>query len=98
MEKAGAQFHDAHPVYSDLVCRSLRSLANKIKLTAPDKCGICGKKTEDKARPPYGLVGRLNRLSSLHRKFLRGPTRKWPVATGYFTSRWSVLKVTTPTV
>lgn len=96
MAAAGAQFHDAHPTYSKLLIRSLRSLADKITLKAPEKCGICGKETEDKARPPYGLVGRLNRLSSLHRRFLRGPTRKWPVATGYFTSRWAVLKATTP--
>lgn len=92
MNTAGAQFHDSHPEYSRLVIRSLRALADKITLKAPEKCGICDKKITDKARPPFGLVGRLHRLSSLHRKFLRGPSRKWPVAGGYYTSARSVLK------
>ncbi|HMU65825.1 MAG TPA: AHH domain-containing protein [Cellvibrionaceae bacterium] len=92
MDRANAQFHDAHPEYSRQVIRALRSLADKITLTAPEKCGICGEKTEDKARPPYGLVGRLNQISSMHRRFLRGPMRKWPIQSGYFTSRWSGLR------
>jgi len=93
MDTAGAQFHDSHPEYSRLVLRSLRALAQKITIKAPEKCGICDKNIADKARPPFGLVGRLHRLSSLHRKFLRGPERKWPVAGGYYTSERSVLKV-----
>lgn len=91
MGKAGAQFHDRHPKYSGKVKSTLRSLADKITLLRPEKCGICKEKLSDKARPPYGLVGRLNRLSRIYRSFLHGPTRKWPVETGFSTSRWSKL-------
>jgi len=96
MDRANAQFHDAHPKYSRQVLRTLRSLADKITLTAPEKCGICGEKTQDKARPPYGLVGRLNKISSMHRGFLRGPMRKWPTQSGYFTSSWSGIRKYSP--
>ena len=76
MKKAGAQFHDAHPDYSDKVKTTLRALADKINLKKPQKCAICDDQIADKARPPYGLVGRLNSVSRQHRTFLRGPTRK----------------------
>lgn len=91
MEKAGSQFHDAHPTYSDKVKATLRSLADKINLKKPEKCGICDDQISDKARPPYGLVGRLNGVSRQHRRFLSGPTRKWPVDSGYYTSSRSRL-------
>lgn len=91
MKRAGAQFHDAHPDYSRNVQRTLRALADKIKLQAPEKCGICEKEISDKARPPYGLVGRLDGVSRQHRAFLAGPVRKWPLASGYYTSARSAL-------
>lgn len=86
MEAAKAQFHDAHPVYSDRVLHTLERLADKIKLKAPDNCGICNAKIADKARPPYGLVGRLHRVSGEHKKMLEGPEKNWKAAEGYFTS------------
>lgn len=91
MKKAGAQFHDAHPEYSGKVKTTLRALADKINLKKPEHCGICDAEISDKARPPYGLVGRLNRTSRQHRNFLAGPTRKWPLGSGYFTSSRSAL-------
>ncbi|MCG5056121.1 MAG: AHH domain-containing protein [Myxococcales bacterium] len=97
MNAARAQFHDSHPIYSAQVKQSLRALADKITLHAPERCGICGKELSDKSRPPYGLVGRLNRLAAVHKMFLRGPVRKWPVSNGYFTSAWSTTKAATGT-
>jgi hypothetical protein len=91
MKRAGAQFHDAHPEYSDKVKTTLRALADKINLKKPEVCAICGKQISDKSRPPYGLVGRLNRVSRQHHRFLAGPVRKWPVDSGYFTSSRSAL-------
>jgi hypothetical protein len=91
MKKAGAQFHDAHPEYSGKVKTALRALADKINLKKPTTCGVCDKQLTDKARPPYGLVGRLNGVSRQHRAFLAGPVRKWPLGSGYFTSSRSAL-------
>lgn len=97
MNAAKAQFHDSHPEYSSKVLDVLDKLAAKMKLHAPDLCGICKEKVADKSRPPYGLVGRLDRVSGMHKKFLRGPDRKWPVTTGYFTSAWSGIKKSSAT-
>jgi len=91
MKRAGAQFHDAHPDYSRKVLNTLRSLADKITLHSPENCGICKKQIQDKARPPYGLVGRLDKVSRQHRRFLSGPAQRWPIASGYFTSARSIL-------
>jgi hypothetical protein len=94
MKRAGAQFHDAHPEYSDKVKATLRSLADKMNLRKPETCEICGNQISDKARPPYGLVGRLNRVSRQHRTFLSGPVHKWPISSGYYTSSRSALMKT----
>ncbi len=91
MKRAGAQFHDSHPTYSGKVKTTLRALADKINLKKPEKCAICDSEISDKARPPYGLVGRLNAVSRQHRGFLSGPVRKWPIGSGYFTSSRSAL-------
>ena len=91
MKRAGAQFHDAHPDYSDNVIRTLRSIADKVALKKPQKCGVCDKEISEEARPPYGLVGRLNAVSRMHRQFLAGPVRKWPLESGYRTSKRSAL-------
>lgn len=91
MKRAGAQFHDAHPKYSDKTIKTLRSIADKVTLKKPQKCGVCDKQISEEARPPYGLVGRLNAVSRMHRRFLAGPVSKWPIAMGYFTSRFSKL-------
>jgi hypothetical protein len=91
MKRAGAQFHDAHPTYSDNTIRTLRSIADKVNLKKPQKCGVCDKEISEEARPPYGLVGRLNGVSRMHRQFLAGPVRKWPIGSGYFTSSRSQL-------
>jgi hypothetical protein len=96
MKRAGAQFHDAHPTYSGKVKVTLRALADKINLKKPEKCAICDKEISDKARPPYGLVGRLNQVSRQHRGFLAGPVRKWPISSGYFTSSRSALMLALP--
>jgi A nuclease family of the HNH/ENDO VII superfamily with conserved AHH len=86
MKRAGGQFHDAHPRYSLKVKSALNQIADRIKVRHPEKCPGCDETLSDKARPPYGLVGRLNALSRVQRRFLSGPPRKWPVETGYYTS------------
>ena len=91
MKRAGAQFHDSHPKYSDRTIKTLEAIANKINLKKPQQCGVCDKQISDKARPPYGLVGRLNAVSRMHRTFLAGPVRKWPISMNYFTSKHSRL-------
>jgi hypothetical protein len=91
MKRAGAQFHDSHGDYSENTIRTLRSIADKVSLKKPQKCGVCNKEISEEARPPYGLVGRLNAVSRMHRTFLAGPVRKWPIASGYFTSSHSEL-------
>lgn len=95
MRVAGAQFHQAHPTYNGRVETTLKAIADKINpvVNDPPKCPICGDPTpeSDKKRPPYGLVGRLNALSRLYRKFLTGPVRKWPTKSGYRTSNRSEL-------
>lgn len=91
MKVHNAQFHDSHPDYSKNVLRTLRKIAAKIVTGGSEKCSICGKTLEDKSRPPYGLVGRLDAVSRFHRKFLVGPAHKWPVISGYFTSKRSKL-------
>lgn len=96
MTRAGAQFHDSHPTYSDRLKTTLRTIANRIVVKYPEKCPGCDKQISDKARPPYGIVGRLNAVSRRHRTFLAGPPRKWPVRSGYFTSRRSVLMTLEP--
>lgn len=93
MKKANAQFHDAHNKYSQRVLKTLEEIAGKIVVNMPDKCPVCKNTVEDKARPPYGLVGRLNACSRHHRRFLSGSSRKWPVQSGYFTSKHSKLLV-----
>jgi len=84
MEKAhGRQFHDAHRKYNGKVKKTLISIASK--LVAPDdKCPICNEKF-DKSRPPFGLVGRLDLVSSEHKTMLTNP-KKEEVSQGYYTS------------
>lgn len=94
MKRAGAQFHDAHPTYSERLKTTLRTIADRIVARHPEKCPGCNETLSDKARPPYGLVGRLAAVSRRHRAFLSGPHRKWPIGSGYFTSGRSALMKT----
>jgi hypothetical protein len=89
MLAATTQFHDAHPKYNGKVRKCLEALANKLE-AKEGKCPICGKDF-DVDRPPYGLVGRLDAISSSHRALLTGvaksnTTMKRSVQAGYFTS------------
>ena len=85
------QLHDAHYAYNNKVRTTLEDTAEKLnakRTEKPNKCPICnadikGKKT----RPPYGLVGRLNRLSEEHEKALIYPeNNRKAIASGYYTS------------
>lgn len=91
MKRAGAQFHDAHPTYNERLKTTLRAIANRMVVNHPVTCPGCGEKVSDKARPPYGIVGRLAAVSRRHRAFLDGPVRNWPLASGYYTSKRSAL-------
>ncbi|HEY4366067.1 MAG TPA: AHH domain-containing protein [Steroidobacteraceae bacterium] len=87
MRKAGVQFHDAHPTYSEKVLETLQDIATKIG-QPKEKCPICDKKY-DKRRPPYGLVGRLDSVSQQHRAMIKNLGKKNGrkfVQAGYYTS------------
>jgi len=86
-EKAGVQFHDSHPEYSEHVLKTLELIADKLGVPE-DKCLIC-KKTIDKRRPPYGLARRLDGVSGEHRNMIKNispEAGKKFVQSGYFTS------------
>lgn len=87
INNSSVQFHDAHPAYSENVLETLENIAEKIGKPA-DKCPMC-KEPYDKTRPPYGLVGRLDFVSSQHKIILRDISihnGKRYVQSGYFTS------------
>ena len=89
MAKAsGAQFHDAHPKYSKNVLKTLEALAEKLGEPV-DKCPVCKKKYENGVTPPFGLVGRLNQISSHHRRLITASNAsdaKTYATNGYYTS------------
>ncbi len=83
------QLHDAHPAYNAKVLNTLLNVAKKLdaKWVDRSKCPVCGKDLKDQAEPPYGLVGRLNALSSEHRKVLVFTAHNHKaIASGYYTS------------
>jgi hypothetical protein len=90
MERAGnLQLHDAHPEYNSNVLSTLNDIAKKLDEEWKDrsKCPICKEKLENKNRPPYGLVGRLNAVSAEHRKALKHPMKnRKAIGAGYYTS------------
>jgi hypothetical protein len=90
MKNAGnLQLHDAHPAYNSNVLKTLEDVAKKLDEKWEDhkKCPVCGKEMKDGNRPPYGLVGRLNRLSGEHRKALVFPEKnRKAIRSGYVTS------------
>lgn len=86
MKKANRQFHDAHVSYNNKVLKTLEAIVSK--LGKPKKnCPICDKEYEH-TRPPYGLVARLNGVSSKHRGMLLGLSKRTKkcVQNGYYTS------------
>lgn len=92
-ESGGKQFHDAHRAYNRLAKKSLVALAAKLKLPNDDNCPICKKKKETKNKPPFGLVGRLNKISSDYSQMLESPNRR-TVQAGFYTS--SKMKILFP--
>lgn len=90
MKTAGnLQLHDAHTAYNKNVLKTLQDIAKKLDAMWVDrsKCPICKKEMQDRNEPPYGLVGRLNRLSSEHKKALTYPeANSKAINNGYFTS------------
>jgi hypothetical protein len=86
VDAARSQFHDAHVSYNTKVRKALEALVDKLG-KPKDKCPVC-KKELTATRPPYGLVGRLNCISSQHRGMLSpisARTKRY-VAAGYYTS------------
>lgn len=85
---APRQFHDRHPNYSELVMNHLNDVAavldrlsgNKV---VPASCSKC-KSANEKASPPVGLLGLLNRSSRWYRGKLVGRVRD----SDYYTSSW----------
>jgi endogenous inhibitor of DNA gyrase (YacG/DUF329 family) len=81
----GRQFHDAHRKYNRLAKKSLLALAGKMKLPTDEACPVCEKKKEQKDRSPFGLVGRLHKISREYRAMLQSPTAR-TVQAGFYTS------------
>jgi hypothetical protein len=90
MKKAGnLQLHDAHPKYNDNVREILVFVGKKLEETWTDrkKCPVCKDDLKDQGDPPYGLVGRLHRLSGELKKALIFPRKNTKAITsGYITS------------
>ena len=87
MKMASGQFHDAHPDYSTNVLDSLKVLKSKMK-DPKTKCPICDDDLKATV-PPYGLVGRLDFMSGVHRGLITNlsPKKgKKAVMNNYFTS------------
>ncbi|MBL8288650.1 MAG: AHH domain-containing protein [Rubrivivax sp.] len=86
MKKANRQFHDAHVSYNNKVLKTLEAMAEELA-EPEDECPVCGKEL-DCTRPPFGLVGRLNAVSSKHRAMLIGLSKRTKkcVQNGYYTS------------
>jgi hypothetical protein len=93
------QLHDAHPSYNTNVMNTLLEIARKLDEEWKDnsECPVCKKKQDNQNRPPYGLVGRLNALSTEHKKALKNPAQNLKaIGSGYYTSS-RVLLLFTPT-
>jgi hypothetical protein len=88
MRHMTAQFHDAHPTYSDTVLQALNNCAKKAEFLKKVACPECGegKGTDD---PPYAIVSRLNAMSGWLRQKVTGDPLQWRVKT-LFTSQWAV--------
>jgi hypothetical protein len=90
MKKSGnLQLHDAHPAYNGNVKKTLVEVGKKLDAMWTDrtKCPVCKKKLENQGDPPYGLLGRLHRLSGEHKKALIFPrSNTKAIASGYYTS------------
>ena len=89
MDKARVQFHDAHSDYNKNVLQTLKKVAGKIGKPT-DICPFCGSDLEE-ARPPYGLVGRLDFVSRQHKRMItsihaKQKKKKKYVKAGYYTS------------
>ena len=83
------QLHDAHKPYNDNVLDTLIEIAKKLDgfWKKRENCPMCGTKFEDKARPPYGLIGRLNIVSQEHKIPLLFPkSNKKAINNDYYTS------------
>lgn len=85
---APRQFHDRHPHYSELVMNHLNDVATVLDRLSGTKvvaaaCPDC-KNSNEKPRPPVGLLGLLNRSSRWYRGKLVGRVRD----SDYYTSSW----------
>lgn len=76
MVKVGAQFHDAHPDYSDFVTKCLNKVA--VLMSEQDHfCEKCKKKSKKPKPAPFKLVHRLNLISDRLRGRLVGQPSSW---------------------
>jgi hypothetical protein len=65
IEACDRQFHMRHVDYSDFVGKALKAIADRLAKMVNGKCPVAADSEEDgKFDPPYGLVGRLNVLST----------------------------------
>jgi A nuclease family of the HNH/ENDO VII superfamily with conserved AHH len=94
----GAQFHDAHGVYSLFVKGALDKIFDKLEQNKELWCPEAKKQDDDpKKRPPlYVLVSRLNTVSGRMRAMLRAPTTNWKK--NVYTSTFSLSYMTKKSV
>lgn len=83
-ESGGRQFHDAHRKYNQRCLSSLNALGAKLRKPNMEKCPVCEKKLQ-KQRPPFGLVKKLDLISSKYKTKLLHPTKK-DIDNGFYTS------------
>lgn len=92
IKESGTQIHNSgHPDYRANIRELLTEIHAKIKRDKEEKkCPLCEKKIDDKERPPYGLVRRLDTLSSKIKLLLRKQPKDWLIEDGYYTFSGSV--------
>lgn len=88
MKKSGRPWHDRHTDYSAWVKRSLQKFQVKM-LEMRTGCDRCRQKAKKPSPPPYGLVSRVDGLSTRLRARLLGSPKGW--VPPFNTSRWAVL-------
>ena len=79
MEKWGAQFHDAHPEYSEFVKDCLDKVYKKLEAQEELWCPEAKKKEKnpEEKDPLYALVRRLDTISARMKRMLEFPTTNW---------------------
>lgn len=79
IEAWGAQFHDAHEIYSSFLISTLDEIYDKLEANKTLWCPKAKKKkpNPEERNPLYVLVSRLNTISARMKRMLILPTQNW---------------------